>query len=153
MKLLNFKNLSDLKYLQAIGVNVEFTPEYEDIDPSELMDNEEAISKIYKDYEITPGFIHPSWFCAKVTVSFNRGEYSDECTEYLGGCSYRSFDEFTNADGDYYTDMISQCINEINTGIQLHNKDVQRLWDIRRAKNLINKYGLYITHTKEIYTL
>ena len=34
-------------------------------------------------------------------------------TEYLGGCSYASFDQFTGTDNDYFDDMLLTCYNSL----------------------------------------
>ena len=45
------------------------------------------------------------WFTAKVTARYKTWEYSD----YLGGCSYNSFADFTDEIDGYYTDMVKQA--------------------------------------------
>lgn len=48
-----------------------------------------------------------AWFVARVSVRCS----GLESYSYLGGCSYRSIEEFL-ADG-YYADMVSECVSEI----------------------------------------
>ena len=154
MKQIQFNSIDDLPELQKNGIVVDFEAMDEEIDPSDMYggenESEKWIDDIYKVYEQTPGFIHPEWFCAKVTVIVDRGSFSDEADDYLGCCSYKSFDEFTNTKGDYYEDMILHCINQINESIENHNNEIKKAWDLRIAKRLTSKYGFYITSQKEI---
>ncbi len=139
MKLLsNVYNQEDIKQLENI-VNIEFSAEQEDISPYDQLD-EETAKQVCEDAESNDA----AWFCAKVTVSFKDFVESD----YLGACSYRSFREFK--EDAYYTDMVNTCINEINRQIESINYGIQRLWDIRRAKNIIGKYDLIITDLKTV---
>ncbi len=49
-----------------------------------------------------------SWFCAKVTVTWN----SLEETDYLGCCSYESEEDFKQK-GGYYQGMVDECLGRI----------------------------------------
>jgi len=60
--------------------------------------------KIIQDYENGNDW---AWCIAKVTTNWE----GLEATEYLGGCSYKSEQDFIN-DG-YYTDMINSCLEEL----------------------------------------
>jgi hypothetical protein len=46
------------------------------------------------------------WFVAMITASKNGVELADE---YLGGCCYASFDDFTQC--DYFHDMVETAID------------------------------------------
>ena len=60
--------------------------------------------------EVADNYVSDSaaWFCAEVTVKYE----GLETEQYLGCCSYGSFDEFKN-DPNYF-EMVLECINEIN---------------------------------------
>lgn len=127
----------DIQALELNGVEIEFTPEECDISPSDSFELEEDIKRIVESYN--SGNM-AAWFTAKVTVKY-RGLEADD---YLGGCSYRSFKEFTDGVNDYYGDMINQCIRQINNYISSNNKEIQKNWNLRRAKNLVSSYGYMI---------
>lgn len=130
--------------LEKLGAEIIFEVQDEDIPTSDLMDNEESIKWVEESYE--SGNIY-AWFCAKITV-----KYKDlEATDYLGGCSYKSEKDFKN--GGYYYDMVNTCVEEINKDIEDYNQEVQKKWNIRKAKNLIAPYGLYIVASKELVTI
>ena len=57
-----------------------------------------------------------AWFCASVKLEFD-GIESD--TEYLGGCSYASFDQFTGTDNDYFDDMLLTCYNSLKAKFEV----------------------------------
>lgn len=143
MKQLKFKSLKDVAKLEKLGVQIEFTAENEDTQPSDLMDDQDSIDYVIEEYNSGN---EAAWFCAKVEVKY-RGL---EETDYLGGCSYKSFNQFTSEKNGYYRDMIATCISGINKQIAEINQDIQRRWDIRRAKNLVKPYGLFVVATREI---
>ena len=147
MKLLPLieKNI-DIELLKSLNVDVIFTPEEEEENPFDQFEEKEVAEKICKEYD-KGNFA--AWFCAKVTVKYRDMEETD----YLGCCSYNSFNEFTNADEDYYCDMVNNCINQINKEIQAANEDTRKKWNIRKAKNLIAPYNLYIVSNNVLNTL
>lgn len=55
-----------------------------------------------------------TWFVAKVTASKNGIELG---TDYLGGCCYKSTEEFVKQD-DYYSDMRKTAITEAKKAIK-----------------------------------
>lgn len=143
LQLQNITSLTEVEKLEDLGVIIEFTPEEEEISPDYEEEENQAIADKYNSGNMA------AWFCAKVTVT-----YRDlEGTDYLGCCSYNSFKEFTTTDNDYYMDMINQCINEINRQVQSINFGVQRMWNIRKAKNLLAPYGLHIVSSKVLETV
>lgn len=145
MKLLpTIKKLKDIKKLENLGVNIDFEPEEEDTAPD--FDNEEDTKQVCNDYD---NGNMAAWFCAHVTVTYRDLSGDD----YLGGCSYNSFKEFTTLEGEYYQDMINSCIREINRQIESINYGVQRCWNIRKAKNLIKPYDLHIVSSKILQTV
>ena len=66
---------------------------------------QEDIDSITEDYNRGN---QAAWFCAKVTATY-RGVSVDE---YLGCCSYKSFDDFLKP-GGYYEDMIKEVTSEL----------------------------------------
>jgi hypothetical protein len=138
-------SIKDIKRLNLLGVVIEFDPQEEDISPNDsFFDNEEWIQKITDRYN--NGDLS-AWFCAHVIVKYKGLEADD----YLGCCSYSSFNDFLKADKDYYFDMINQCIAEINKDIIFANSETQKFWNIRKAANLIKPYGLFIVSTLNIH--
>lgn len=130
----NIQSVSEINELEKMGVEIDFTPENEDVSPSDNMDDQEMINYVIEQYNAGN---EAAWFCAKVEVKF-RGI---EGTDYLGCCSYGSFKEFQSDESGYYVDMINQCIDQINSDIESNNELIQKDWDIRRAKNLVKPYG------------
>lgn len=144
MKTLKFKSLNDVPKLENIGVEIEFEGLDENTPVADLMDNEEQENYVIEQYNNGNA---AAWFCAHVTVKY--GDF--EADDYLGGCSYKSFREFTTEKKGYYQDMISTCIDSINKDISGHNADIQKRWDIRKASNLLAPYGLHIVSSLEIH--
>jgi hypothetical protein len=56
-----------------------------------------------------------SWFLANVSLEYC-GLISE--TEYLGGCSYNSLDEFTSTDNCYFDQMLKDCHLDIDRKIK-----------------------------------
>lgn len=117
------------RHLISKGVKIEFTPEIEHIHPDEAFEDKKDVDYILRKWETNTA----SWFCAKVTVKY-RGFSVDE---YLGCCSYESFEDFTRYQ-DCYPDMIANCIEQINAEIETLNERIQKAWDLRRK--YINLY-------------
>lgn len=140
------KNIKQLHKLENLGVVIEFDPQEEDISPADHLEFEEDIKNVCDRYE---GGNRSAWFCAKVTVKYRGFEEDD----YLGCCSYKSFKDFTGEFKGYYLDMINQCVSRINKDIEFANGQTVKFWDIRRAKNILSKYGLYIVPSNQLQTL
>ena len=101
------------------GVEIIFDPQHEDIQPEDIFlspDDADYIQKIYDACE-NSYFVEPMWFCSKVSVTFEDYEEDD----YLGCCSYKSFEDFQKP-GDYYEDMVNNCIEAINKDISYENR-------------------------------
>lgn len=143
MKTLKFKSLKDIPKLEAIGVSIEFDPQECDIQPSDCMDNDDSINYVV---DAVNNGSFSAWFAAHVIVKHKGFEEDD----YLGGCSYKSFKQFTGEKKGYYQDMIHSCIDRINQSIEFNNEQICRRWAIRKAKNLIAPYGLFIVSNREI---
>ena len=86
-------------------------PEYESLESMLPDDTEEQITEMYK--QIDRGEI--VYFTAKVVCELNGVELA---TDYLCGCIYESYEEFYDADGDYYSDMKSTVLNDARTAIK-----------------------------------
>jgi hypothetical protein len=70
-------------------------------------DDEETERNVMNDFNSGN---YAAWFCAKVTVILDGTDL--EATDYLGGCSYKSFEEFIDTK-DYFGDMIDTATNEL----------------------------------------
>jgi hypothetical protein len=64
-----------------------------------------------------------AWFCAKVTASYG----GFEGTDYLGCCSYKSLEDFTNEKDGYYTDMVHCAITGLADAILESKKTLDEL--------------------------
>ena len=144
LQLLN--SIKDVPNLEKLGVEIEFDPQEEEISPLDIFEDATDVEMVCNDYN---NGNRAAWFCAHVIVRY-KGMESDD---YLGCCSYSSFKEFTTADNDYYVSMINQCIQQINKEIESANFHTQRAWNIRKAKNLIAPYNLYIVSTLEVNSI
>lgn len=142
----NLKSIKDIPKLEKMGVVIEFDPQEEDINIFDQFDDNDTAQEVADRYN-SGNFA--AWFCAHVIVKY-RGFEADD---YLGGCSYRSFKEFTNTDNDYYMAMINQCIDQINKDVQFANSETCKFWNIRKAKQLIAPYGLHVVSTLSIHPL
>lgn len=91
----------------AKGFNVNFTADYEDIKPEYQFSEKEDIDFVKEQIENDN---LAAWFCAKVEIECE-GVASD--AEYLGCCSYSSFDEFTGEDSGYFDDMLKACFDNL----------------------------------------
>ncbi len=137
-------SIKEIDILESIGAEVVFDAEECDLEP-DFEDKADIIS-VSERYNNGNS---AAWFTAHVTVKYKGFEAED----YLGGCSYNSFKEFTNTDNDYYQDMINQCIASINRDIATENADTLKWWNIRKAKNLIAPYGLHIVTSNVLLTV
>lgn len=144
MKTLKFKSFRDIAKIEKLGAVIEFEPQEESIDPREQFDNEDMANQIIEDYNSGNA---AAWFCARVIVKY-RGLVA---TDYLGACSYKSFREFTGEKDGYYVDMIRTCVAEINKEIENANFHTLKSWAIRKAKNLLAPYGLYVVSTLSVH--
>jgi hypothetical protein len=64
-----------------------------------------------------------AWFCAEVTAKYK----GFKGTDYLGCCSYNSFDDFLKEKGGYYTDMIHCAITGLADAILESKKTIDEL--------------------------
>ena len=119
---------------------IEFEAECEDMRPD--MDEPyltKFLRKLEKDSDYQYCGVSANWFCAKVTVRYRDFEETD----YLGGCSYKSYNQFVKLKGDYFTDMVQTCVDRINSEIQCHNANIRLCWNIRKEMNA-NGTGRFI---------
>jgi len=91
-------------------INFYAEPEYESL--SELFpdDTEEEIAEMEKNIENCKLV----YFCAKVTASLCGIELA---SDYLGGCVYDSYEQFTELDGDHYSDRKDTVLRNARTTI------------------------------------
>jgi len=93
--------------LSDAGIEIVFNALPEDIKISDFFEEQKYIDSITEKYE---NGNDEAWFCASVKLEFD-GIESD--TEYLGACSYESFDQFTGTDNDYFDGMLLTCYNSL----------------------------------------
>ena len=62
-----------------------------------------------------------AWFCAKVTASWEGHSASD----YLGGCSYESEEDFRK--DDYFQDLCDRALEELNEQIAAEAATLDKL--------------------------
>ena len=118
-----------IERLKAQGAEVTFEPLDEHLTISDAFSEKEDIDFIQR--QLSKGN-EAAWFCAKVTVKYDGLEADD----YLGCCSYESYDQFTVEYASfYYADMISSCVDSINQQM------IKRIAD---AKQLLKNEGYFI---------
>jgi len=106
--------------VESKGYVVNFFAEDEDVNPVGHFENDEEALKVCEDYN---NGNQAAWFCAKVTVTDAEGNESEP--DFLGCCSYKSFDDFTSENGGYFDDMISNCLAQIESDKKTSGKRVQ----------------------------
>lgn len=91
-------------------ITYEFEALPEDMEPD--FDDVETLAWIREQIEAGNNY---AWFCAKVTARVETEHYVFESnTQYLGGCSYRSREDFVNDGGQgYYTDMCKEALGSL----------------------------------------
>ena len=87
------------KILSNIDITIEAIPEHDH--PRDFYDDEQRIKDVCELYSWTVW----GWCTVKVTAKWNGIEES----EYLGGCSYESEEDFIKNSG-YYDDMRKEAI-------------------------------------------
>lgn len=105
------------KFAQSLidkGIEIHFKPLHEDEKPENHFDNE-LESHIHEIYTQLDYNNLNYWFCASVYLTY-KGLESD--TEYLGCCSYTSFDLFTGSNNDYFDDMLKTCLIDLKNKIE-----------------------------------
>ena len=81
------------------GWTIQFHAEAEDCSPADSFDDDETVAWVLREYNAGN---EAAWFCAKITATHASGFRG---TDYLGCCSYYSFEDFTDTDG-YFADMV-----------------------------------------------
>jgi len=92
------------RFDREIDYDLDLEPEWES--PEDCHCDPEAAQYVREQMESGNEF---AWFCAKITVRY----MGEESEQYLGGCSYRDFDDFKY--GGYFTDMIQEGLDECQT--------------------------------------
>lgn len=130
------KNCNNITCKENNAVEIEFEALQEDISPDEQLEEpylSKFLKKLKNDSDYQYCGVSANWFCAHVTVRFKHFEAED----YLGACSYKSYDEFCKYKGEYFTDMVNTCVDQINAEIETCNANIQNRWNLR--KDLIAK--------------
>lgn len=98
--------------LIGLGYEIIFNPTEETIDVEGQFDSTETEEIIRID--IDNGKVS-AWFMAEVRLKYKSIESH---SEYLGACSYNSFDDFTGQDNDYFDDMLRGCLNNMENQLK-----------------------------------
>jgi len=99
-------------------VEFEFIMHNEDISPYDQFEKEDA-EKVVKEFNNGNPY---AWFCAECRASYRNFSAS----EYLGGCSYESREDFLSEDG-YWEDMKSMAYNQLLDDMQVAFETLQGL--------------------------
>lgn len=129
------------------NILIDFEPEQNDHSP----DFDESIMETFQavldaDYDLQYSGVSHNWFMAAVTVKY-RGY---EITEYLGGCSYASFDEFVKEPDGYFSDMVNTCVDQINEQIEILNLKIQSKWNLRKEMIAKGEYLFFLSNRKKL---
>jgi len=110
-----------------------FSAREEDFEPD--FDDPEALAWVQGERD---GGNFAAWFCAKVTA---------ECAgfhgvDYLGGCAYETFADFTDCDG-YFQDMIHAAMLDAiaNAESAVHDGDTARAFLAPMPRQLAGEYS------------
>lgn len=95
------------------GIKIVFDALCENSRISDDYPDQEDIDRITEQYESGND---AAWFLARVKLEFD-GIESD--TEYLGCCSYDSFDEFTSDNNGYFDDMLLTCYKSLKAKFEI----------------------------------
>lgn len=97
-----------------------FVAEFEDEKPEDHFGVQEHIDFARScDY-----YPHPGWFCAVVHASYAG---IDGDPEYLGCCSYETYEEFTEEEGGYFTDMKSAALDDLIAQLESLEEDLRHI--------------------------
>lgn len=104
------------KHLRHENKNYEIVARFypEQMDPKGQFSDPRDARKILNRLEKED---HSAWFMVEVEVSLK--DTSIKASDHLGGCSYKSFDDFIDSD-DYYQDMVSQATSELELKMKDH---------------------------------
>lgn len=95
----------DRKKLEEIAT-IRFVAEFENEKPEDHFEFQEHIDFARScDY-----YPHPGWFCAVVHASYAG---IDGDAEYLGCCSYETYEQFKDPADGYYADMASAALDNL----------------------------------------
>lgn len=90
-------------------LEVVFTALREEDHPASHFEDAEDINYVFLSY--LHGTNNAAWFIAKVVVRPKDFDLASDA-EYLGACSYKSFDEFCSP-GDYFEDMVNAATKNL----------------------------------------
>lgn len=139
----NHNNIIDRNSMAEI----EFEAECEDMQPD--MDEPyltKFLRKLEKDRYYQYCGVSANWFRAKVMVRYRGFEETD----YLGGCSYKSYDQFVKLKGDYFTDMVQTCVDRINEQVVAHNDAIKSSYNLRKDMIRNGHYKFYIDNMQAL---
>jgi len=95
-------------YFEALEEHISLFDLFEEEEVEELSEDIDNGSLVY--------------FCAKVTAEKAGLELSDD---YLGGCIYKSEEEFYQMEGDYFDDMVNIVVEEAKKELPKIIKELQ----------------------------
>lgn len=102
-----------MKTLTEKDIKIELIVEFDDMLPvrgNVMTSGDNKIDKQYEDYVINRINNGDVWAWASVDVI---GTYKGlTASDYLGGCTYESEDDFKN--NGYYADMVQTVLNDLN---------------------------------------
>jgi len=114
---ISLEKLKSLATIKFEAIQEDF-PLSEDFDPEVA---EALNAEILEKYDYFP---NPLWFCAKVTAAF-AGITSDP--EYLGGCSYNSYEDFTSEVGGYYEEMVLMSLKNLMDQLTAVQQELKKI--------------------------
>jgi hypothetical protein len=94
---------------------IEFEAQEELLEFHGQLDDPTDIQNIIKRMDSGDG---AAWFCAAVTVKLKGTNI--EATEYLGGCSYKNYEDFIEKQDGYFAEMVSNATDELEVLIKEH---------------------------------
>ena len=110
-------------------VKFTFTAEGEDQSPEDHFDCRETVAEVQKAIDDEAKYSWgpvPLWFCSKVVASYNglSGEI-----QYLGCCSYETYEEYTSEKQGYYHDQCEQAFDSLVEVLQDLISDLEDIID------------------------
>lgn len=104
----NVIHTEDFHHQKHQELTVTFEALEEDLSPEGQFSEESDVQWV-KD-QLASGNM-AAWFCAKVTVSVDGTDLS--ASDYLGACSYNSFNDFTGEKEGYFVDMVNEATRQL----------------------------------------
>jgi hypothetical protein len=94
----------------------------EDLEVAGQFDNPKDVLSILKRLDSGD---ESAWFLAAVTMKLKGTEI--KVTEYLGGCSYKSFEDFFDRTDCYFGDMVKTTTEDLEVLIKEYKKKLDRV--------------------------